>query len=116
MYKVTCRVIHVSEPKPFEGNELVPKTKCPIYKVGDRFTFTTWPTRLVMDECDNVCIFALNGITAATQSLCRDSGEKEDYTLSHFCCPDVHRPVAFRIEREYLPLDEIRLIRKPEED
>ncbi len=71
MYKVVCRVVKVNEPNPIEGDETIPKSKCPLYEVGDRITFTTWPTRLIPEECDNVCIFALSAITPATQALCR---------------------------------------------
>jgi hypothetical protein len=45
-------------------------------------TFTTWPTRLVLEECDNVCLFALSAIAPAAQALCRDTAEEEDYVNS----------------------------------
>lgn len=110
MYKVTCRVVKVNKPQTIEGEETVPHTTCALFDVGDKMTFTTWPTRLIVDECDNVCIFALNAIAPAAQALCRDTAEEEDYinSLSHFCCPDAHRPVIFRIERKKLPLDQIK--------
>jgi len=111
MYKVTCRVVRVSEPKAIEGKEAIPVTTCALFNVGDRMTFATFPTRLILEECDNVCIFALNAIAPAAQALCRDTAEEEDYVndLSYFCCPDAHRPVIFRIEREKLPLEKIKL-------
>ena len=111
MYKVTCRVVKVNEPKPIEGEETIPKSKCAVFKVGDKMTFTAWPTRLLMDQCDNVCIFALSAIAPAAQALCRETAEQKDYinSISHFCCPDAHRPVIFRIEREKLPLEELML-------
>ena len=110
MYKVICRAVKVNEPKAIEGEETIPFTTCALFNVGDKMTFTTWPTRLVLEECDNVCIFALNAIAPAAQALCRDTAEGKDYvnSLSHFCCPDAHRPVVFRIEREKLPLEKIK--------
>jgi len=110
MYKVVCRAVKVNEPKLIEGWETIPKSKCPLFKLGDKMTFTTWPTRLLLEECDNVCIFALSAIAPATQALCRDTAESNDYlnNISYFCCPDAHRPVVFRIERIQLPLEQIK--------
>jgi len=110
MYKVVCRVVKVNEPKPIEGGETIPKSKCPLFEEGYKMTFTTWPTRLILEECDNVCLFALSAIGPAAQALCRDTAEGSDYlsNITHFCCPDAHRPVVFRIERIPLPLEQIK--------
>lgn len=110
MYKVVCRAVQVNEPKAIEGGEPIPKSKCPLFELGDKMTFTTWPTRLILEECDNVCIFSLSAIAPATQALCRDTAEGSDYlsNISYFCCPDAHRPVVFRIERIPLPLEQIK--------
>lgn len=36
MYKVTCRVVKVNEPKPIEGEETIPKSKCAVFKVATK--------------------------------------------------------------------------------
>jgi uncharacterized repeat protein (TIGR04076 family) len=114
MYKVTCRVVKVGEPKAIEGKEAIPVSAYALFNVEDRMIFATFPTRLILEECDNVCIFALNTIAPAAQALCRETAEEEDDVkdLSYFCCPDAHRPVIFRIEREKLSLEKIKLSRE----
>ena len=95
-------MVKVSEPKAIDGKESIPVSTCALFDVGDRMTFASFPTWLILEECDNVCIFALSAIAPAAQALCRETAEEEDYVndLSYFCCPDAHRPAIFRMERE----------------
>lgn len=94
MYKVVRRAVRVSEPKPMEGSETIPRSKCSLFERNDEMTFTPWPTRLVLEECDNVCIFALSAIAPATRAAWRDAAEGEDYpgNISYFGYPEAHRP------------------------
>ena len=69
--------------------------------MGDRITVTSNPGRIVLEETDGVCIAAFSAIMPLTSAMCREVTEPWDYVgeIRYFSCPDVERPVAFRVER-----------------
>ncbi len=101
MYKVVFRVIKVSEPQSLDSDECHVSGPCQIYEVGDRITVATDPGRIVLEETDSVCLAAFGSVLPMTSALCRDTTEVWDYMdkIKYFCCPDIERPVIFKIER-----------------
>lgn len=67
MYKVTCEVISAeSTPHRIPGVK-GDGSSCPLYRVGDRITLVGNPLRVLREETDAVCLFALGSIIAASQ-------------------------------------------------
>ena len=104
-------MIEVREPKSLDGSPAHVKGPCRIYKPGDRITIATSPSRLVLGETDSVCLEALSAIMPLSSALCRDTTESWDYVdkIRYFCCPDVERPVIFKVERMPVEPDEVPL-------
>jgi uncharacterized repeat protein (TIGR04076 family) len=105
MYKVVFTVVRVSPPASIEGKPCHVSGPCPLYKVGDRITMLTRPTRVVMEESDQICLYALGPMLPMVSTLCRESAEPNDYInkINYFSCADAERPVIFRVER--VPLE-----------
>ena len=101
MYKVVFTVVEVPDPRSRDGSPTHVRTRCRIYEVGDRITVATNPARLVLGETDSVCLEALSAILPLTSAFCRETTEPWDYVdrIKYFCCPDVERPVVFKVER-----------------
>ncbi len=101
MYKVIFTVVDVPEPKSVDGEPTHVTGPCKVYRVGDRITFTSNPGRIVMEETDGVCLAAFSAILPLTSAMCRDVTEPWDYMnkIKYYCCPDVERPVVFKVKR-----------------
>lgn len=101
MYKVVFTVVKVSEPSSIEGKPCHVSGPCRLYRVGDRVTMLTKPTRLVMEETDQVCLYALGPMLPMVSTFCRESAEPNDYInkINYFSCADAERPVIFRVDR-----------------
>jgi len=111
LYKVVFTVVEVPEPKSRDGLTTHVRTPCRIYKVGDRITVATSPARLVLGETDSVCLEALGAMLPLTSAFCRETTEPWDYVgrIRYWCCPDVERPVVFKVERAPVEPGEVPL-------
>ncbi|MCC6194604.1 MAG: TIGR04076 family protein [Burkholderiales bacterium] len=102
MYKIVAEVVKVSDPKTIEGEDLHVRWPCPVYKVGDRMTFTIFPaTMMVMEETDKVCLSALSAIMPLIRGLIQGKAEDWDFIdkVTYYSCPDAERPVIFKLIR-----------------
>ena len=101
MYKVVFTVVEVPEPKSVDREPTHVTGPCKVYRVGDRITVTSNPGRIVLAETEGVCIAAFSAIMPLTSAMCREATEPWDYVgeIRYFSCPDVERPVVFRVER-----------------
>jgi uncharacterized repeat protein (TIGR04076 family) len=115
MYKVVFTVAKVSPPTSIEGKPCHVAGPCPLYKVGDRITMLTKPTRLVMEETSQVCLYALGPMLPMVSTFCRESAEPNDYInkINYFSCADAERPVIFRVER--IPIGPIPPVAAPKD-
>jgi len=111
LYKVVFTVVDVPEPKSVDGEPTHVTGPCKVYKGGDRITITSNPGRIVLGETDSVCIAAFSAILPLTSAMCRDVTEPWDYTgeIRYFSCPDVERPVVFRVKRVPVEQGEVPL-------
>ena len=106
MYKVVFTVMDVPEPRSVDGEPTHVTGPCKVYEEGDRITVTSNPGRIVLEETDGVCIAAFSAIMPLTSAMCREVTEPWDYMdeIRYFSCPDVERPVVFRVER--IPIEQ----------
>jgi uncharacterized repeat protein (TIGR04076 family) len=74
---------------------------CPYYQVGDRLTFEGG--EIVKEESDRLCLYALSSMIPYLTALCRDTPKKDWINRKAVLqCPDVNRPVIFKVDREPL--------------
>lgn len=111
MFKVVFTVIDVAKPKSVNGKPTHVTNPCKIYKAGDKITITSNPGRIILEETDSICLAALGAILPLTSAMCREVTEPWDYMdkIKYFCCPDVERPVLFKVERAHVEQGEVPL-------
>jgi uncharacterized repeat protein (TIGR04076 family) len=87
-YRVTLTV------KESRGN-------CPYYRVGDKIVFED--AEIIKEESGRLCIYALTALAPYLTALCRDTPREDWINRKEVIqCPDVNRPVIFKVEREPL--------------
>ena len=77
---------------------------CPYYKVGDKITFQH--NRIIKEESDYLCIYALSAVLPYLPQLGMDTPPEHSISRrpgKHLQCPDEDRPVVFEIIKEYVP-------------
>ncbi len=55
----------------------------------------------LLEGPDGVCIAAFSAIMPLTSAMCKEATKAWDYVgvIRYLSCPDVERPVVFRVER-----------------
>ncbi|RSN72214.1 MAG: TIGR04076 family protein [Thermoproteota archaeon] len=72
---------------------------CPYYKVGDKIVFEE--AEIVKEKSGKLCLYAIVGMAPYLTALCRDTPQEDWINRKEVIqCPDVNRPVIFKVERE----------------
>jgi len=86
MYRVVLEVVHVPQ-------------KCAVnYKVGDKIVIDG--ASVVLQESDNVCLYALSSLTPYLTCLSRELAEDDWMSkVTELSCQDPHDSVKFKVTR-----------------